>query len=254
MAVKVAANGNDESVIIVREEPKTVGPFEMTRMGLVVNGRPRLEDWIEFGDMLYEFRSAYQWTVGDWINYGEDRNDWAERYEQAITRYDFDYGYLRNMASVARKFPVTRRVTGLSWSHHQAVASLLPEQRVLVLGEAAKRKLPRDEVRELVAKIKKENGGAYGLSGSNGLKTETPPPETIETTATLVPEPEPAKETPPDPEPEVFNGGTLSGIATIDYASSRFNKVTLFNAELARALEKFVGQKVSFVITTKVVV
>jgi hypothetical protein len=121
----------EEARALIQGEPAAAQaePFEITPLGLRVHGHPTLQQWIAFGRKLRGIRSALQWTIGDWLNYGESRHDWGEKYAQALDETEFDYGYLRNMASIAGKFQASRRHDKLSWSHHQAVAALPePEQ------------------------------------------------------------------------------------------------------------------------------
>lgn len=130
------------------------GPFTITPMGLQVNGKPTFDEWYAFGHQLKGIRSALQWAIGDWINLGEDCAEWGDKYTQAMNDFDFDFGYLRNMASIARQFPRHARVTNLSWSHHQAVAVLPKPEQKKVLAKAAKQNLSREDVRVEVKAIK----------------------------------------------------------------------------------------------------
>lgn len=133
-------------------------PFELTAMGMVVNGDPSLQEWLDFGKTLRGIRSATLWTVGDWVNYGESRTDYGEKYTQALNEMEYDYGALRNLSWIAHAFPLSRRHDKLTHSHHAAVASKKLPANVQdeLLNEAAATGMNRDDLREKVKKILKK--------------------------------------------------------------------------------------------------
>lgn len=134
---------------MTNELTTTDKPFALTPRGMEVHGTPTIEDWILFGRELYDIRSAVLWAVGDWINYGESRVDWGEKYDQALGDFEYDYGYLRNLSSIARQFPSSRRRVTLSWSHHQAVAALPEPEQTVLLDRAERERISRDDLRDL---------------------------------------------------------------------------------------------------------
>jgi len=75
-----------------------------------------------------------QWTIGDWIRYGHAK--FGERYAPAARITGYDVQTLMNMVHVASRFEVSRRRKGLSWSHHETVASLEPDQQEYWLDRA----------------------------------------------------------------------------------------------------------------------
>lgn len=127
------------------EPPK---PFDVGPYGLVVNGKPTFQEWYDFGLNLREIKTAIQWAVGDWINYGEEH--YPDRYAQAEDETKYAYGTLRNYASIAARVDCHTRVTGLSWSHHAAVAALPQEQQTEVLAMAKTERLSRDDIKPIV--------------------------------------------------------------------------------------------------------
>lgn len=132
-------------------------PFELSPQGLVVHGSPTFEQWATFGGRLFGIKSAVQWAMGDWINYGETR--WGEKYAQALDVFDLDYGYLRNLAWIASRFDLSRRRVTLSWSHHAVTAPLETAQQDGLLLEAQTKQLSRDDLRERVRAIKAIQSG-----------------------------------------------------------------------------------------------
>lgn len=77
-----------------------------------------------------------QWWIGDWLNYGEGRPEWGDKYEQAISIFGLNYGTLSTYKSVAAAFDICLRRQNLSWSHHNALASQPPAVRRELLEAA----------------------------------------------------------------------------------------------------------------------
>ena len=63
----------------------------------------------------------------DWSAYGE--RWYVETYAQAVDLTGRDYGSLANMTYVAKQVDFSRRREKLSWSHHQEVAPLEPDEQ-----------------------------------------------------------------------------------------------------------------------------
>lgn len=139
-----------------------IKPFEIGPTGLVVNGKPTFKEWYDFGLNLREIKTAVQWAVGDWINYGEEH--YPDRYAQAQDETKYAYGTLRNYASIAARVDCHTRVTGLSWSHHAAVAALPADQQTEVLMQAKTERLSRDDLKPIV---KKKLGGPSTMTWQN---------------------------------------------------------------------------------------
>ncbi len=92
-------------------------------------------EWIEMGRYLGTLGRNSQWWVGDWLLYA--RGKWGEMYAEAVKITGYDYGSLRNIASVAQEFDLSRRRDKLSYSHHAAVAGLAPDEQDHWLDRAA---------------------------------------------------------------------------------------------------------------------
>lgn len=87
------------------------------------------EDQFEaLGSYLGAENSAMRFAVGDWLNFAEKR--FSERYSQMQHLTGLSYSTLRSWASVAAAVArVRRRTPEVSWSHHEAIASLPPRQQ-----------------------------------------------------------------------------------------------------------------------------
>jgi hypothetical protein len=83
--------------------------------------------WEQTGATLFSYADSSTWWIADWLVYGE--SEFHDRYEEAIKRTSLSYQTLRNYSWVARRFPLSRRLQSLSFSHHLEVAALeQPEQ------------------------------------------------------------------------------------------------------------------------------
>jgi hypothetical protein len=84
------------------------------------------------GVFLGADHSASRFAIGDWLNFVEKR--WSERYSQMQHLTGLSYSTLRSYASVAGAIArVRRRTPEISWSHHEAVATLTARQQRAIL-------------------------------------------------------------------------------------------------------------------------
>ncbi len=68
-----------------------------------------------------------QFWLGDWLLFGEQH--YPGRYSQATEETGYTHGALRNMAWVAKEFPVSSRDDKLSFSHYRSLARVEPDER-----------------------------------------------------------------------------------------------------------------------------
>lgn len=107
--------------------------------GLSVVHDLTFDQWSTLMQTLYRMDTAFQFALGDALNYGETR--YGERYSQAMEVTGHSYQSLANYAWVAKAVDMQRRVSGLSWTHHRLVARLEPEQQTEMLQKALNEKL-----------------------------------------------------------------------------------------------------------------
>lgn len=99
---------------------------QYTATALVFRKNLSYDEWEQLGATLQGIGKAWQWWVGDWLNYGETR--WGEKYAQAIDE-GIDYQTARNAAWVSGAVELSLRRDKLSWSHHKEVAKLDPPEQ-----------------------------------------------------------------------------------------------------------------------------
>jgi hypothetical protein len=108
-------------------------------------------DWAAEGRRLRTCHHGVLWGIGDWLNYGEVR--YGETYVQAADETGYSSNFLRVVKHVAGRFPVDKRNTLLSFSHHQSVAPLDPDTAQAFLTLAAANGWGSRDLREKVADV-----------------------------------------------------------------------------------------------------
>jgi hypothetical protein len=95
---------------------------QMTLTGWQPDRELSYEEWETAGRQLQAMGRAWQWWLGDWIKYGEQR--FGDLYMQAMDQTGYEYQTIANVVYVAGKVDVSRRRENLSWTHHAEVAAL----------------------------------------------------------------------------------------------------------------------------------
>jgi hypothetical protein len=121
----------------------------LTAVGLCVRSGLRFDEWASLGERIATVSAGSSWSLGDWLNYGEQA--YGNRYRTAITATRFDYQTLRNLAWVARAFEMSRRRDTVSFSHHAEVAALPQPEQELWLTRAEQLRWSRNELRRQIA-------------------------------------------------------------------------------------------------------
>jgi hypothetical protein len=100
--------------------------FTITPTGIEFHEELHFDEWDSLGQKLTPVGKSIGFIIGDWINYGQKA--YGEKYEEAVARTGMDYGYLRNIAHVARKVDLSCRHDNLGFEHHAVVAKLKTEE------------------------------------------------------------------------------------------------------------------------------
>jgi N6-adenosine-specific RNA methylase IME4 len=113
-------------------------PGELTTIGWRIPEGLSFEEWEDLGRALTGVDKSLGWWIGDWVRYGEGRDEWGDKYRKAIAVTGKAYQTVANAKSVADAFSdFYRRRENLSWKHHAEVASLKAEaaDSLLTLAE-----------------------------------------------------------------------------------------------------------------------
>jgi hypothetical protein len=165
-----------------RESGRRVASADIVHMidtrGLRLPARLSYECWLSVGTRLATVLTSTAWCLGDWLVYGETA--FTGRYRDAIEQTGLVYQTLRNYAWVTRRFPLSRRRDGLSFSHHAEVVSLPEPEQDFWLRKAEELSWSRNELRrELQASLqfrRKTSGQVSSASDATGftLKLRVP--------------------------------------------------------------------------------
>lgn len=111
-------------------------------------------------------QTAVRFAMGDLLVFAEGVH--SEKYAQLQAATNLSRHTLENYASVSARVAYSRRREELTWSHHEAVARLSPEEQTAYLKRAIRDKLNVDELR---AVVREETGDGEG--GEHGSAGET---------------------------------------------------------------------------------
>lgn len=139
------------------------GPRSLaTKRGLTLAEDLSFAAWLDIGRRLFKLVDASGWWVGDWLFHGQWQ--YGKKYLEAGEATGFDVGSLRNMSYVAGRFDLSRRRDNLSFSHHEAVASLKPAEADDLLEQAEAQSWSVMRLREKVREHRAASGdGAKAL-------------------------------------------------------------------------------------------
>jgi N6-adenosine-specific RNA methylase IME4 len=156
----VQYNAQELAVIELGERLGLPGRITPTKLDLPADYS--LDDWLQLGEMLKGMHQSVQWWVGDWWAFGERK--WGDKAWQALDGFKRPDQTVYNIASVARRFQAPEnllstvdlptRHENLSFTHHQEVAYLPPQQAEALLNKAEQEGLTVRELRTEVREIK----------------------------------------------------------------------------------------------------
>lgn len=127
----------------------------VTDVGLEFKRDIEYDQWLTLMATLQQLSTAFQFAIGDALNYGQKR--YGEKYAQAMDATGCAYQSLANWSWVASNVPIDNRVAGLSWTHHRLVAHLGTAEQKAILESAKSRGVPVTEFeRELKGEQEEE--------------------------------------------------------------------------------------------------
>ncbi len=124
------------------ELPISIPGFRFQKTGLQIDEALTEDDWKSGLSLLQRAEESLRWWVGDWVAFGEKR--YGRTYEEIEQITGLSRGSLWNAAYVSGAVEPSRRREDLSWSHHQEVAKLEPEDQMkwLELAESNSMTVP----------------------------------------------------------------------------------------------------------------
>lgn len=128
------------------------GKFELTPTSLDVKGVLPVQDWLDYGEYKLQYvEGALQWWIGDYLNEFEGQH--GEMYAQAVD--DSQAESWKKYKWVSKRVEKGSRLHLLSWSHHQAVASLPPTEQKRWLQKTLDNHWNRNELRAAIRDSKR---------------------------------------------------------------------------------------------------
>lgn len=118
-------------------------------------------EWASAGRRLGTVGRCIQWLIGDWIAYGNER--FGERYARASKITGYDPQTLMNMVYVASRFDFSRRRENLSWSHHETLAALAPDEQEGWLDRAEQHRWSVSDLRLMMRMSRQEEEADAGV-------------------------------------------------------------------------------------------
>ena len=141
--------------------PVTLPGFEFHWNGRVVpvetasGKRPTIDQFMAALDYCAVTYKASPLWVGYLIAYAEDREDWADRFDQAIAFTGLSRQRIHNLASVVRNVPIDNLQIAQSTAHACEVQPLPPKQQKKWLDKSATEGWSKSQLRVELRKAKR---------------------------------------------------------------------------------------------------
>jgi len=127
----------------------SVGPFVVTRTGLILDRVPEWEEWQAFFNGMHNIGDAVQWNIGDALCQIETQ--YGDKGTQLLSAFpDYEYSTLNKYRWVAENVKFVLRRINLKWSHHEQVAALEPEEQQKWLEKAERKEWSVRELRQAI--------------------------------------------------------------------------------------------------------
>lgn len=134
-------NDMSEEIVRIGNLPSSI---LVSDIGITFLKDLEFDDWYKLMQTLQRLETAFQFGIGDALNYGQTQ--YGEKYSQAMDATGFAYQSLANWAWVSKSVPHHNRVSGLSWSHHRVVAKLPVDQQKEILLSAYSQQMSATDV------------------------------------------------------------------------------------------------------------
>jgi len=131
------------------------GGFSLTATGVTVSGNPAFGSWESALDLAVYMEQRSPFWKADLLVYANKRPDWGGFIDAVIDAGTFTESTVQQYRSVAKRVPAENRVEGLSFSHHEKVASLPVEDQRKYLDKAKAEHLSVSALDRVVKKARK---------------------------------------------------------------------------------------------------
>lgn len=122
-----------------------IGDFTLTAVGLKGGESASFDEWMNVGGVLHRMESGMQFNIGDWFNIGERR--WGDKYRSAAIATGYKEKTLRDYSYVCRHVQLSMRIDNLTFTHHQLVVALNPDEQRYWLQYASENNLSVSKLR-----------------------------------------------------------------------------------------------------------
>jgi hypothetical protein len=126
------------------------------RTGIRFDPLMPIERWKAVGTRMAAYSDAASWWLGDWVTFGQAK--YGRRYKEGIALTGLEYQTLRNYATIARRFDMSRRRDNLSFQHHAEVCSLADDDQDHWLDLAAANHWSKQELRRRMRAAARDPG------------------------------------------------------------------------------------------------
>ena len=131
-------------------EPITIGGFTLTAIGLEVRGTPTFGDYQGVGDFIQRVHKHSGFWLADWIVYGDSRPEWKEQIDAEMGVDQLTDQTVQEYRYVATHVPLSSRLDGISFAHHQEVAKLSPDDQQAWLAKAKQGGWTKRDLRDAI--------------------------------------------------------------------------------------------------------
>lgn len=127
-------------------EPFSIGAFEFTMTELIVHGEPTFREYQSVGDFIQRSVKAAEWWFADWLRYGEERSDWKEKVDQAISSTGLSEKRVKNIRAVGA-IDASRRRDTVDFGLHAELTGMEPADQTKWLDRIESHGWNRAELR-----------------------------------------------------------------------------------------------------------
>jgi hypothetical protein len=142
----------------------------ISEVGMVFSKDIDYDEWYRLMQTLGRLETAFQFAIGDALNYGMSK--YGEKYSNAIDATGFAYQSLANWTWVSKSVSIDNRVSGLSWSHHRAVATCHESEQHSILLSAQARGISASDLLSEIQGETEEKKPTKSISVPPGWTTD----------------------------------------------------------------------------------